>query len=194
MAKATLREIMKKAHQIAKNLIGDYQARLSYGLKVAWAEYKEGNKMDARGKALQEAVKKLAEQKIDTGIFIPLGKTIWNINSSWRTELNITVEKETEKALQLKVEVQSFKDEKAGQKTEKLEWVPKSQIEIMGDYIATEAWVARNKFIPAYRITCDLSMNELWEKERKILSKLTTKERLELFEKGYASKEWFVAP
>ncbi len=42
MAKATLREIMVKAHKIAKKLKGDYQARLSYALKVAWAEYRGG--------------------------------------------------------------------------------------------------------------------------------------------------------
>lgn len=41
MAKATLRSIMKRGHEIARKLEGDYQARLSYGLKVAWAEYKK---------------------------------------------------------------------------------------------------------------------------------------------------------
>ena len=41
MAKATLRKIMKRGHEIARKLEGDYQARLSYGLKVAWAEYKK---------------------------------------------------------------------------------------------------------------------------------------------------------
>ena len=47
MAKATLRKIMKRGHEIARKLEGDYRARLSYGLKVAWAEYKnkEGSKM-----------------------------------------------------------------------------------------------------------------------------------------------------
>ena len=45
MAKATLRSIMKRGHEIARKLEGDYWARLSYGLKVAWAEYKEGSKM-----------------------------------------------------------------------------------------------------------------------------------------------------
>ena len=44
MAKATLRKIMKRAHEIARKLEGDYWARLSYGLKVAWAEYKEYKK------------------------------------------------------------------------------------------------------------------------------------------------------
>ena len=41
MAKATLSRIMKRGHEIARKLEGDYRARLSYGLKVAWAEYKE---------------------------------------------------------------------------------------------------------------------------------------------------------
>ncbi len=45
MAKATLSRIMKRGHEIARTLEGNYQARLSYGLKVAWAEYKGGNKV-----------------------------------------------------------------------------------------------------------------------------------------------------
>lgn len=45
MAKATLRKIMKRGHEIARKLEGDYRARLSYGLKVAWAEYKEENEV-----------------------------------------------------------------------------------------------------------------------------------------------------
>jgi hypothetical protein len=49
MAKATLRKIMKRGHEIARKLEGDYRARLSYGLKVAWAEYKEGSKMTDNG-------------------------------------------------------------------------------------------------------------------------------------------------
>lgn len=46
MAKTTLREIMKRGHQLAKEMEGDYLARMALGLKVAWAEYK--NKEDEK--------------------------------------------------------------------------------------------------------------------------------------------------
>jgi len=42
MARATLSRIMRRGHEVARKLEGNYQARLSYGLKVAWAEYKGG--------------------------------------------------------------------------------------------------------------------------------------------------------
>ena len=35
-----MKRIMKKAHKIAKELIGDYAARMSAALKMAWAEFK----------------------------------------------------------------------------------------------------------------------------------------------------------
>src|SRR5690606_12460905 len=34
----TKREIMIRAHEIARTLIGDYAARMSYGLRKAWME------------------------------------------------------------------------------------------------------------------------------------------------------------
>lgn len=37
----TLREIMTRAHELAKTYEGHYQARLSLGLREAWAEAKE---------------------------------------------------------------------------------------------------------------------------------------------------------
>lgn len=40
MNKARLASIMRRAHQVARMMTGDYQARLRYGLKVAWAEYR----------------------------------------------------------------------------------------------------------------------------------------------------------
>lgn len=40
MTKANLKEIMTRAHQIARQCEGDYQACLSYGLRQAWAEYR----------------------------------------------------------------------------------------------------------------------------------------------------------
>lgn len=48
MAKAVLSVIMRRAHQLAKQMEGDYQARMSLGLRTAWAEYnKRASKMAA---------------------------------------------------------------------------------------------------------------------------------------------------
>jgi hypothetical protein len=44
--------IMKRAHQIAKNLEGDYRARMSLALRQAWKEEKEG-----KGLTVEELVK-----------------------------------------------------------------------------------------------------------------------------------------
>lgn len=35
-----LKEIMKRAHRLAKKMIGDYQARLVLALRIAWKEVK----------------------------------------------------------------------------------------------------------------------------------------------------------
>lgn len=40
MAKAGLRAIMKRGHELARKMEGNYQARLALGLRLAWAEYK----------------------------------------------------------------------------------------------------------------------------------------------------------
>lgn len=40
-----MKELMVKAHQIAKTLEGDYQARLAIALKQAWAEKKSEKKI-----------------------------------------------------------------------------------------------------------------------------------------------------
>lgn len=37
-----LRAIMKRAHELAKGMEGDYRARLSLALRIAWKEAKEG--------------------------------------------------------------------------------------------------------------------------------------------------------
>ncbi len=57
MARATLSRIMRRGHEIARKLEGNYQARLSYGLKVAWAEYKEGNEVKVNFKGTEKQVK-----------------------------------------------------------------------------------------------------------------------------------------
>lgn len=40
-----LRSIMKRAHEIARTLVGHYHARLAYGLRIAWAEAKTASKV-----------------------------------------------------------------------------------------------------------------------------------------------------
>ena len=40
------RNLMKRAHEIARNLEGDYRARMSLALRQAWRENKEGKEVD----------------------------------------------------------------------------------------------------------------------------------------------------
>jgi hypothetical protein len=40
-----LKQIMKRAHEMARNFEGDYQARLALALRIAWKEQKEEKEM-----------------------------------------------------------------------------------------------------------------------------------------------------
>lgn len=41
-----LKQIMKRAHELARKFEGDYQARLALALRIAWKEQKEGKEME----------------------------------------------------------------------------------------------------------------------------------------------------
>ena len=41
MTRLELKNIMVRGHELAKEMEGDYMARISAGLKMAWAEYRE---------------------------------------------------------------------------------------------------------------------------------------------------------
>ena len=44
-----MKKIMKRAHEIAKTMAGDYLARMSYALRQAWAEAKASTKKEFNG-------------------------------------------------------------------------------------------------------------------------------------------------
>src|SRR5690554_3134966 len=53
-----MRKIMVRAHALAKQMEGDYQARLALGLRMAWAETK--NKEETEVKELTGSPKQIA--------------------------------------------------------------------------------------------------------------------------------------
>ena len=59
------RNVMMRAHQIAKNLEGDYRARMSLALRQAWKEEKEVGKEQELRKRLQEIAAEAKAAKSD---------------------------------------------------------------------------------------------------------------------------------
>ena len=67
-----MRKIMKRAHQIAKGLEGDYRARMSLALRKAWQENKGGNEMEITSKwttgggaTVEMTTKEIRETEVD---------------------------------------------------------------------------------------------------------------------------------
>lgn len=81
-----------------------------------------------------------------TKMFIKLGKL-----GRDKREFTITQTKETEKAIQIEIKE---KVERLGRIREftRTEWLPKSQIEVFGEYIAVESWLVDQKQLPAFDI------------------------------------------
>lgn len=170
MARASLRAIMKRGHELARKMEGDYQARLALGLRLAWAEYKEENE-----------VKEIPETSLQTSTFIKLGK----FKQSKRNTYHFSIERETKKAVQIKIEktVNRYK----GSKTyTSHEWLPKSQIAVLGDYIAIADWLPKKKGIPTIEIILDLNNHELKEQTGLDFLKVTASDLLKLEQKGLA--------
>ena len=86
MTKATLREIMKRGHQLAKKMEGDYQARIAYGLKVAWAEHKEAEETLKSVEDLKELLEKKSGEKVAS---VSVKK--WEKYEKSRTYINLEV-------------------------------------------------------------------------------------------------------
>lgn len=96
---------------------------------------------------------------------------------------NITVEKESEKAIQVKVvETAVVIDET--EVRERTEWLPKSQIEIIGEFIVTPQWLVRKKGLPTVDIVCKLNDKQLIEKYGITLPELTDSVRVKLLQNG----------
>jgi len=68
-----------------------------------------------------------------------------------KREFSIAKVKESEKAIQIEI---NEKVERLGRIREfkRSEWLPKSQIEIIDEYIAVEGWLVKQKQLPAFDI------------------------------------------
>ena len=100
-----------------------------------------------------------------------------------RYENIISVVKETEKAIQIKVE--TFK--KGEPFDERLEWLPKSAILIKDDWLGIDDWLAYEKDLTwAKAIVCNLDNEKLLARKGWKLMQLTGEQRLVLLEEGLA--------
>ena len=81
-----------------------------------------------------------------TMTFIKLGEL-----KNDKREFTITKTKESEKAIQIEI---NEKVERLGRIREfkRTEWLPKSQIEVLDEYIAVEPWLVKQKQLPAFDI------------------------------------------
>ena len=163
----TKREIMKKAHEIARQMEGHYHARLALGLRLAWKEWKEkkelkvgtvlpgwGEKWDGFWEALGE-IDPLGKKNIvfDRFLRVTLGEKKFTTLKSpeWYKVQNdmftrSEIIRETEKAIQVRVEWESrnphYDEVETGSSTD---WLPKSQIQRDGDVILVPEWLAKKK-------------------------------------------------
>jgi len=98
--------------------------------------------------------------------------------------VEIVAEKETEKAIQIKItETNLIIDEE--ETKIKTEWLPKSQIEIIDEFIIVPDWLARKKGLPIVGITCTLNDEQLKEKYGiPSLTELTDSDRVRLLQNG----------
>jgi hypothetical protein len=95
--------------------------------------------------------------------------------------VEIVAEKETEKAIQVKVtEIAILIDEEMN--AERTEWLPKSQIEIIDEFIIIPEWLARKKGLPTVSIVCKLNDEQLKEKYGITLPELTAADRVKLLQ------------
>ena len=75
--KYNVKDIMKRAHEIAKALVGDYAAKMSMAMKQAWAEAKKATAKT--GKTVEEYL-------------ASLGLKVWEKNNHRRIYINHPVE------------------------------------------------------------------------------------------------------
>jgi len=164
----TKREIMKKAHEIARQMEGHYHARLALGLRLAWKEWKEekkeltvgtvlpgwGEKWDGFWEKLEECgsphltnitFERFRRVTLGEAEFTTLKSPEWyKVQKDMVTRTEII--RETEKAIQVRVEWECrnphYDEVESGTSTD---WLPKSQIQWDGDVILIPEWLAKKK-------------------------------------------------
>jgi len=145
------RQIMKKAVELAKQMVGDWVARMALALKKVWAEAKAvvANEIGA----IKEGYKVVKIGDFETEQEETLSR---GAKRKWKRKGTIKIVRETEKAIQVEMRyTETYRNYKSSgdllrEKTEEkryIEWLPKSQIEIQNDYIFVKNWLTREKMI-----------------------------------------------
>ena len=123
-------------------------------------------------------------------MFIKIGELRDERIEGYLTTYCSAIVKETEKAIQ--VETVRRRQRPSGKVRESTfsDWLPKSQIERIGDYIVIPGWLADKKQVQDFDITCTLDGVALKEQTGLDLVKLTPAQWIELLEKGLARISW----
>jgi len=126
-------------------------------------------------------IKERKRKGTDKMMIIKTGEVKVNDYIKYRVEFN---GKETEKAIQIKItEIAILIDEEMN--AERTEWLPKSQIQIIEEFIIVPDWLARKKGLPTVSIVCKLNDEQLKEKYGiPSLTELTDADRVRLLQNG----------
>lgn len=136
MKKEVLRKVMKRAHEIARKMVGDYIARLKMALKIAWAEIK------TKGVKVMEGFKRIQLGAVEFKHGLEV----------YKGEINII--KETDKAFFVEFEGvmecydildETLEDVIEGKKVHY--WLPKSQVKVEGNTIYVPEWLVKKNYI-----------------------------------------------
>jgi hypothetical protein len=122
-------------------------------------------------------------------IFMKVGT--WKEKGMYGTvdEYTVSIEKETEKAIQINITKKSVRKSGRVKETTRQEWLPKSQVEIIDEYIAVADWLVGEKDLPGFKITVLVDGGELKKKTGLDLLDLSAKDRVGLIEKGLAEEK-----
>ena len=148
------RKIMKKAVELAKQMIGDWAARMALALKMVWAEVKavvanETGAINAKAKEGYKVVK-LGDFEMEQE------EVLEGPKRKWIRKGTIEITRETEKAIQVEMRYTEIyrlyktngELRREEEKTEKyIEWLPKRQVETQNGYIFVKDWIAKEKMI-----------------------------------------------
>lgn len=123
-------------------------------------------------------------------MFLKIGELKDERIEGYLTTYCSAIVKETEKAIQVETVRRRQRPSGKVQESTYVDWLPKSQIERIGDYIVIPGWLADKKQVKSFNITCTLDGVALKEQTGLDLVKLTPAQRIELLEKGLARISW----
>ncbi|BBW99028.1 hypothetical protein [Geobacillus subterraneus] len=147
------REIMKKAVELAKQMVGDWVARMALALKKVWAEAKAVVANEVGAINAKEGYKTVKLGYFETEQEETL---MFGSKRKWIRKGTIEITRETEKAIEVEMKyTETYRNYKPNgelrrEKTEDkkyIEWLPKSQIEVQDGYIFVKDWLTKAKMI-----------------------------------------------